>query len=104
MKKRLLSLVLALAMVLTMIPEYAYAATGTASLGFRWASWDPETQKHVLPEGNSTPETELTASPGGSPVSFYFTDENGIELLYFDDIKVKSENVVTEETISDEEN
>ena len=80
MRKRILSLILAIIMVLTLIPETAFAAN-TPYLGFRWAMWNDTTMKHEHAPTSEPIETSLENSYiyHGSPVSFYFVDEDGTE-------------------------
>ncbi len=95
MKKRIMSLILAIAMILTMIPSTAYAAD-TPYIGFRYAGWDDENKVHLLPDANNeTLYTEMVREAGGAPVSFYYVDEMGEEtLLKYDQIKSLDESIL----------
>jgi len=104
MKKRVLSLFLALAMVLTMMPMKAQAAatptgttapTGTAEgLYFRYAGWD-DTNKVHYEDLNRYLESSATLSPNsGTPVYFYYVDANLNEYrLSAEDLTVENPGV-----------
>ena len=103
MKKRLLSLFLALAMVLTMVPMKAQAATATGNtapagtqegLYFRYAGWD-DTNKVHYEERNHPLETAITLSPNsGSPTYIYYVDANLNEFrLSAEDLTVQNPGV-----------
>ncbi|MBQ8663043.1 MAG: hypothetical protein IJ471_04225 [Eubacterium sp.] len=82
--KKLLTFIVALAVVMTTVlgtvPAYAdgTTTTSTATFGFRWAGWNDTSQTHYE-DTTGILETEWGTTPGGSPMFFYYVDENGNE-------------------------
>lgn len=77
MRKRICSFIMVLAMILTVLPIRTQAAS-TPMLGFRWTGYDATTNQHYE-DTTGTIESSLSVWPGGSPVTLYFVDENGVE-------------------------
>ena len=103
MKKRVLSLLLAVAMILTMVPMKAQAATATGNtapagtaegLYFRYSPWDDINQVHY--EDVTKPlQNAITLSPNsGTPVYFYYVDANLNEYkLLVEDLTIQNTSV-----------
>jgi len=84
MKKRIMSLILAIAMILTMVPESALASnSGGVGLAYRYADWVPSSDgTYEVPVENTNNEllNSYNAWSGGEEVLFfYYLDESGTE-------------------------
>lgn len=100
MKKRFLSWILALAMVLSLLPA-DLAVAAEEGLYYRYAGWDDATGGH-FEDKNQSLYSDFETWPGsGSPVYFYYVDGNGTEInLHKEDLIIEDPSIARLEETS----